>query len=171
MFGTSCLLYAQKAQAQLTCFPSPLPRSNGSKLPSFPLHPPFDAPKRPPTHALVRLIRLPAELEPVHLERAEKYPRRQREGDLRRASGTRVRVRTRKRALQRLGTSRCGPRWSGAATSAACAERARTSIRRRPSRRCKWRWTRRHQGTTRRQRRLKRRYARITLFRMSLVGC
>ncbi len=108
MFGTSCLLYAQKAQAQLTCFPSPLPRSNGSNLPSFPLHPPFDAPKRPPTHALVRLIRLPAELQLVHLERAEQYSRRQREGDLRRPSGTRVRVRTRKRALQRRRAARGG---------------------------------------------------------------
>src|SRR6266851_10050430 len=108
MFGTSCLLYAQKAQAQLTCFPSPLPRSNGSKLPSFPLHPPFDAPKRPPTHALVRLIRLPAEFQLVHLERAEQYSRRQREGDLRRPSGTLVRVLTRKRAVERRRAARGG---------------------------------------------------------------
>jgi hypothetical protein len=100
MFGTSCLLYTQKAQAQLTCFPSPLPHSNGSKLPSFPLDPPFDPPKPAPTHALIRLICLPTELQLVHLERAEQYSRWQPEGDLRRSSGTWVRVHTHKRALQ-----------------------------------------------------------------------
>jgi hypothetical protein len=74
-------------------------------LSSFPLDPPLDAPQRTPTHALVRLVRLTAKLKLVDLQRAEQRTGWQRERDLRRARGARVRIAARERAPQRRGTA------------------------------------------------------------------
>jgi hypothetical protein len=59
------------------------------------------------THALlVRLIRPPAELELVDLQRAEQRTRGQRERDLRRAGRARVLIAARERTSQRRGSAR-----------------------------------------------------------------
>jgi len=65
-------------------------------------------------------------------------------------------------------TSLYGQSSSEAATSAACAARARMSIRRHQSRRYRWRWTRQHRGTTQRRRRLARWHVVQTRVRMRL---
>jgi hypothetical protein len=87
----------------LPSFASPPPQDH---LPSFPLDPPLDAPQSARSHALVWLIRLPAQLELVHLECAEQCAGRQCEGDLCRAGGARVCIGARERALQQRSAAR-----------------------------------------------------------------
>ncbi len=79
-------------------------------LPSFPLNPPLDTPKRTSPYALIRLISLPAKLKLVHLKRTEHCARRQSKRYLCRASGARMRLCARECALQHRGASRGGRR-------------------------------------------------------------
>ena len=55
-------------------------------LSSFPRSPPLDPPQ-PPTHALIRRIRLRTKLNLIYLQSTKQLARRQRERDLRRSRG------------------------------------------------------------------------------------
>jgi hypothetical protein len=75
-------------------------------LSSVLLNPPLDPPQRPPTHSLIRLIRLHTKFKLIDLQSTKRRARKQRKRDLRRACEARVSVTARERALERRGAAR-----------------------------------------------------------------